>query len=77
MYRHCVTISFLFLLSFSVWKRCSIISSGLLKVGESESGLVVSYSLRPHRLYSPCNSPGQNTGMGSLSLFQGIFPTQG
>ena len=23
------------------------------------------------------NSPGQNTGMGSLSLIQGIFPTQG
>ena len=26
---------------------------------------------------SPCNSPGQNTGVDSLSLFQGIFPTQG
>ena len=26
---------------------------------------------------SPWNSPGQNTGVGSLSLFQGIFPTQG
>ena len=25
-------------------------------------------------LYSPWNSPGQNTGVGSLSLFQGIFP---
>ena len=25
----------------------------------------------------PWNSPGQNTGMGSLSLLQGIFPTQG
>ena len=23
------------------------------------------------------NSPGQNTGVGSLSLIQGIFPTQG
>ena len=23
------------------------------------------------------NSSGQNTGVGSLSLFQGIFPTQG
>ena len=30
-----------------------------------------------HGLYSPWNSPGQNTGMGSLSLLQGIFPTQG
>ena len=26
---------------------------------------------------SPWNSPGQNTGMGSLSLLQGIFPPQG
>ena len=32
--------------------------------------------LQPHGLYSPLNSPGQNTGVGSLSLFQGIFPTQ-
>ena len=31
----------------------------------------------PHGLYSLCNSPGQNTGVGSLSLLQGIFPTQG
>ena len=23
------------------------------------------------------NSPGQNTGVGNLSLLQGIFPTQG
>ena len=43
----------------------------------SESLSVVSDSLRPHRLYSPWNSPGQNTGMGSHSLLQGIFPTQG
>ena len=28
-------------------------------------------------LYSPWHSPGQNTGVGSLSLLQGIFPTQG
>ena len=27
-------------------------------------------------LYSPWNSPGHNTGVGSLSLLQGIFPTQ-
>ena len=26
---------------------------------------------------SPWDSPGQNTGVGSLSLLQGIFPTQG
>ena len=42
----------------------------------SESGSVVSDSLRTHGLYSPKNSPGQKTGVGSLSLLQGIFPTQ-
>ena len=31
----------------------------------------------PPGLYSPWNSPGQNAGVGSLSLLQGIFPTQG
>ena len=38
---------------------------------------VVSDSLRPHGLYSPWNSPGQNTEVDSLSLLQGIFPSQG
>ena len=47
------------------------------KVKCSDRGSVVSDALRPHRLYSPWNSPGQNTGVGSLSLLQGIFPTQG
>ena len=44
---------------------------------ESESRLVVSDSFRPRVLYSPWNSPGQNSQVGSLSLLQGIFPTQG
>ena len=48
-----------------------------LSEGESESYSVMSNSLRPHGLYSPWNSPGQNTGVGSLSLLQEIFPTQG
>jgi len=43
----------------------------------SESHLVVSDSLWPHGLYRPWNSLGQNTGVGNLSLLQGIFPTQG
>ena len=43
----------------------------------SESRSIVSDSLQPHGLYSPWDSPGQNTGVGSLSLLQGIFPTQG
>ena len=43
---------------------------------EREYSSVKSNSLRPHGIYSPWNSPGQNTGVGSLSLLQGIFPTQ-
>ena len=41
----------------------------------SESHSVVSNSLRLHGLDSPCNSLGQNSGVGRLSLLQGIFPT--
>ena len=37
---------------------------------------VVSDSLQPHGLYSPWNSPDQNTEVDSLSLLQGIFSTQ-
>ena len=42
-----------------------------------QSRAVVSDSLRPHGLCSPRNPPDQNAGMGSHSLLQGIFPTQG
>ena len=34
-------------------------------------------TLQPHGLYSPWSSPGQNTGVGSCCLLQGVFPTQG
>ena len=37
----------------------------------------MSSSLRPHGLYSPWSSPGQNIGVGSLSFLQGIFPARG
>ena len=47
------------------------------KTKMSESHSVMSDSLWPHGLYSLWNSPGQNTGVGSLSLLQAIFPTQG
>ena len=51
--------------------------TSLLDTLESESERasrsVMSDSLR---LHSPWNSPGQNTGVGSLSLLQGIFQTQ-
>ena len=38
---------------------------------------VMSNSFGPRGLYSPWNSPDQDTGVSSLSLLQGIFPTQG
>jgi len=44
---------------------------------ESKSHAAVSASFWPHVVYSPWDSPGQNTGVGSLSLLQGIFPDQG
>ena len=46
----------------------------LLSQSESESLSVMSDSLQLPGLYSPWNSPGQNTGVGSLCLLQGIFP---
>ena len=49
----------------------------LLDLLKSESCSVMPDSLGTHGLYSPLNSPGQNTGVGSHFLFQGIFPTQG
>ena len=41
---------------------------------ECESCSFTSNSLQPHGLHSPWNSLGQNTGVGSCSLLQGIFP---
>ena len=54
-----------------------VLFTALLISSESESRSVMSDSLLSHRLYSPWNSPGQNTGVGSLSLLLGIFPIQG
>ena len=68
----------------NIWLPQNIISGCMkgrwydssLFIYESESCSVMSDSLQPHGL-SPWNSPGQNTGVGILSLLQGIFPTQG
>ena len=55
-------------------KRCLLLGTkamiNLVKVAIIDS-------LRPYGLYSPWSSPGRNTGVGSFSLLQGIFPTQG
>ena len=34
-------------------------------------------TLQPHGLYSPLNSLGQNTGVGSLSILQGSSQSRG
>ena len=60
------------LLTFKLTK-----SSQISHIHVCESHSVMSDSLRPHGLYSPWNSPGQNTGVGGLSLLQVIFPNQG
>ena len=41
---------------------------------ETESRSVVSNSLQPHGLYSPWNSPGQNTGVGKPFPSPGDLP---
>ena len=51
--------------------------NGTLQSEVSESLSVMSDSMRSSGLYSPWNSPGQNTGMDSHYLLQGVFPTQG
>ena len=38
---------------------------------------LVSDSLQPHGIYHPWNSPGENTGVGSLSCFLGDLPNPG
>ena len=43
----------------------------------SESHSVVSNSLQHHGLYTPWNSPGQNTGVGSLFPSPGDLPNSG
>ena len=49
--------------SWRLWFHCEVEGKAL--------------SLRLHGISSQWNSPGQNTGVGSLSLLQGIFPSQG
>ena len=61
------------------WTLVSCITSRVFTIwvtgkSWSESRSVVSDSAT-HGLYSSLDSPGQNTGVGSLSLLQGIFPT--
>ena len=58
-----IPVSKLFL---CVWESLSVVSDSFQPHG-----------LEPARLLCTWNSPGQNTGVCSHSLLQGIFPTQG
>ena len=60
-------------LLWSLWK----FNPQIYLTPKSQSRSVVSNSSWPTVLYSPWNSPGQNTRVGSLSPLQGIFLTQG
>ena len=56
--------------TISMYCICFICKRKHLKVKGSQSWP----TLRPHGLYSSWNSPGQNIGVSSLSLLQGISP---
>ena len=47
------------------------------KVFVAQSCLTLCDPMEPTRFLCPWNSPDKNTGVGSHSLLQGIFPTQG
>ena len=61
--------SVLWRLSPSAWK---CLAKGKVKVKAAHSCLTLCDPME----YSPWNSPGQNTAVGSCSLLQWIFPTQ-
>ena len=57
------------------FRQSEVIKNESVKLLESKVKVKVT-QLCP-TLCSPWNAPGQNTGVGSLSHLQGIFPTQG
>ena len=65
--------------SLECWFLCSPMYPWFLAQNEKKVKVKVtqSYPTLCNPMDCPWNSPGQNTGVGSLSLPQGIFPTQG
>ena len=61
----------------SPWGHKELDMTEQLNRTELNIPLYMYVTLRPHGLYSPWNSLGQNAGVDSLSFFQGIVPTQG
>ena len=68
---HSVWILFFFYMVSCIVGICF---TGWHLILNSESHSVMSDSLRPHGLYSPWNSLGQNPGVGNHTLLQEIFP---
>ena len=81
------TRSLLSIMSFLWWQSSNTASDKKPPERESESHPSDFHPRTPYPshvwlsatplLYSPWNSPAQNTGMGTCSLLQGTFPTQG
>ena len=63
-----------FFLKDQSWRIYAMILKLTVKEKVAQSCLTL---CDPHGLYSPWNSPDQNTKLGSFSPLQGIFPTQG
>ena len=66
-----IIINYVFVLNITCTICTEVDSLSWNRHEVSESHSVISDSLQPHGLYSPWNSPGQNTGAGSLCLLQG------
>ena len=62
---------------WKLWLKQSGPGSQWVKELDLDSKVKVAQSCLTHRDRIDCNSPGQNIGVGSLSLLRGIFPTQG
>ena len=76
--KHCIYVVSIFTVlgGLSIFLSLVEIPGSTIINFEIKNHSIVSYSLWPHGLCSPWNSPGHNTGMCSLSLLQGIFPNQ-
>ena len=78
-----ITLQYIYIYVIIIKELLTVFNSGCISFlifmysSGSESHSVGSSSLQPHRLYSPWNSPGQNTGVNNLFLLHGIIPTQG
>ena len=73
----CTLLTLLNVVSLSQQHSSELPRLMVLRNHWSESHSVVSNSLWPHGLYSPWNSPGQNTGMGSPSPSPGNLSNPG